>query len=253
MEKLNKIAQKIREIELNQPYDRRKKAYKEAEKQIEDLRNQAKMVILELAIKEMGALGYPFQVKKEGYARYTAVYQTPDKFTLYLVPQFSTWGWGWNAKKLNIEPRYRIQESLSKYARTLVNSEEKDFLTKVEGVVDKKYKDYLEAKKIAAKNVKNANDLYKLIKRMVSYKSYDELHRFEKKSWAGDRLRVEWESKTEWSDKAQVEVDFHNGILRVSADLRTTQLFTKDVRDFMADFEKLVHKYTDYIHKKEAE
>lgn len=252
MEKLNKIAQKIYEIGQKRPYDRRKKAYIEAEKQIKDLENQAKSVILELAVKEMEALGYHFEIKTDGYARYTAMYQTPDKFTLYIVPLFSHWGYGGNFNK-DIQPEYKIQENLGRYTTALIHSEEKDFSTKIESLIEAKYKAYLEAKRIESLNQKNASDIYSLIKDKVSSKSGDYCYSAEKRPWAGNRVRVQWESRTDWSDTATVNIEMYKGSFRVEVDIRNTLTSARDVKDLVAEVEKLVKKYTDYIHKKEGD
>lgn len=245
-QELKEIKEKISALKQTQGWDARKKAYRDGEKEIGKLVNQGKMITVELAIKRIKTLGHDFKAVNEKYRGPIGIYERGKEFVLYIKPYFSEYR--------DSDMSFGIYGGLGNYARSLLSSDDKHFNINIGGVIDGQYKKHLAAKKITNKNNANANELYLLLKNVLSYKSYSSIFECDKTPWMGDKIQVEYIDREElWHDKAQVEYEFRNKHFEVRATMNFTLLTADDCHSFWGEFDRLVKKYTDFIRKKENE
>jgi len=239
--KLEEINNKIKAIDKDLPYDRRKKEYIEGTKQIKQLTKEAKKIILTESIKQLEEQGHVFIDENKLYCDApVATLKYGDGFTLYLKPEFYTGNYVRDA----YDAKYHIYDRLGRYVKSLVDSESKDDKNNINNIIKTAFDKYTESKRVENVNNKNSNEFYLAVKDDVTYKDYDwRVEEKPDKEWTGSKVESEFignDSDRLSGDKSRLEVEFYREKIDIHADLRITFKTNKEAIEFWNKYTELV-------------
>jgi len=211
------LIEQVRELEKNKPYDRRKREYKDAEKQIEEITKLANVIIVKDAVKTMNDLAFPFEVDGESSSRGKLKI---DDFVVYIVPSFRV-----GYRNDDATAHWYLSDTFytggwSSHA-WIWNTDE-GFVSKVSELIQKKRSEFIERNRVSDVNQKNAMSFSQKVEKDWTSRSGDWRYAGENRPWAGDQIEMESKEPEcgHFYEDASLRVEFHDEKFSTHLDVR---------------------------------
>jgi len=247
--KLLELATQVHDLYKAQPMDKRKKEYKDSEKQINDLVALGESIIVKDAIEFMAKLGYNFELVEKPIV---AKLKYPDGFTVYIRPNF-------RAKYWNDAPSVSWVVSDNAYdARWTSNawiwSSDENFETKVKGVIEKEHQEFTEKNRVGNVNENHATNFMNKIGEDWTGRSGDYMFQGENRPWAGSEVELEYEDRSRsFSNTTRAKVEFYREKFVSHFDFRVEFDTEEEALVFWNKAKEFVESTTKYVRKQRRE
>jgi len=234
---MKNIHREITELDKNQPFDRRMKAYKEAKDEIERKDAEAENLVLNQAKEIIGAEG--FEVNENG------VFKVKNQ-SFVIVPYFSYFS-GDLSISFSIQDGTKSSNYKSSIYRTGGNKNFKDAVFEEADKLNK-YKMETDIDK------KNSNSFYKKVKDDITYKPFmygsDEKGKATDEEWVGDSVNSEYQAVKDYESRCKSEMKFYSKGYSASARLDVKFDNEEDALEFWNKIQDLM-KSTKMIKQEE--
>jgi hypothetical protein len=243
--RLGELVTQVRELESKKSCDRRKKEYKDADKEIIELKKLGSSIIVHDAIITMEGLGYHFELQGQ-----YGVMKLPDGFTVYIVPNFYVW-----SSSTNIY--FALDDTMHRqYSSSWIHSSDLNFMSKVKEVIEKEHQNYIEKTRVGNVNESNAKSFMQKLGEDWTSRSGDWNCVQDKRPWAGNKVEMEYEEKGERSsimNDTRVEVEFYREKYVTHFDFRAEFKTEEEAFAFWKMAKELVETTTNYVKKERRE